>query len=92
MGVRWRVAGRTVAHLFGGEDQLFRLVVRAEPREVMAFELQGPPYFRATWGRDVVGLVVDDDTDWDEGAELVVDSYCVRAPADLAAQVSRPTP
>ena len=24
-GVRWRVGGATVAHVFGGEDQLFRV-------------------------------------------------------------------
>lgn len=89
-GVRWRVGGATVAHLFGGEDQQFRLVVRAELAEVMAFELQGAPYFRTPWGSNVVGLLLDDSTDWAEVAELVVDSYCVQAPSRLAARVDRP--
>lgn len=89
-GVRWRVGSATVAHLFGGEDQQFRLVVRAELDEVMAFELQGHPYFRTPWGSNVVGMLVDDATDWGEVAELVVDSYCVQAPPRLAAQVDRP--
>jgi hypothetical protein len=89
-GVRWRVGSATVAHVFGGEDQLFRITFRAEPDEVMAFEHLGAPYFRSSWGRNVVGMLVDDDTDWDELAELLTDSYCIQAPATLAAQVSRP--
>ena len=89
-GVRWRVGSATVAHVFGGEDQLFRLTFRAEPDEVMAFEHLGAPYFRAGWGRNVVGMLLDDDTDWEEVAELLTDSYCLQAPERLAARVERP--
>src|SRR5215203_2923779 len=39
----------------------------------------------------VVGLVLDDDTDWDELAELLTDSYCVQAPRALAERVPRPS-
>jgi YjbR len=90
VGTRWRVGQSTVAHVFGGEDQLFRITFRAEADEVMAFEHLGPPYFRAGWGRNVVGLLLDDDTDWDELAELLTDSFCLQAPAALASQVHRP--
>jgi hypothetical protein len=90
VGVRWRVRGATVAHAFGGEDQLFRVVFRAEPDEVMAFEHLGPPYFRTGWGRNVVGMLLDERTDWVELAELLTDSYCLQAPAKLAEQVPRP--
>jgi hypothetical protein len=90
VGVRWRVRSRTVAHVFGGEDQLFRIVFHAEPDEVMAFAHLGAPYFRAGYGRDVVGLLLDDDTDWVELAELLTESYCLRAPAELADTVERP--
>ena len=89
-GVCWRVGNATVAHVFGGEDQLFRITFRADPDEVMALEHLGPPYFRASWGRNVVGLLLDDDTDWGELAELLTDSYCIQAPVALAAQVQRP--
>jgi hypothetical protein len=89
-GVRWRVSEATVAHVFGGEDQRFRITFRAELSELMAFERLGSPYFRASWGENVVGLVLDDDTDWDELAELLTDSYCLQAPARLAEQVPRP--
>ncbi len=90
VGTRWRVGSSTVAHVFGGEDQLFRIVFRAEPDEVMALEHLGSPYFRGGWGRNIVGLILDNDTDWDELAELLTDSYCVQAPASLAQRVSRP--
>jgi hypothetical protein len=90
VGVRWRVGADTVAHVFGGEDQLFRITFRAEPDEVMAFEHLGGPYFRSGWGRNVVGMILDDDTDWSELAELLTDSFCLQAPARLAAQVPRP--
>lgn len=89
-GVRWRVRGATVAHVFGGEDQLIRLMFRAEPGEVPAFENLGAPYFRADWGANTVGILVDDGTDWAEVAEMLTDSYCVQAPAELAARVPRP--
>jgi len=90
VGVRWRIGNATVAHVFGGEDQRFRITFRAEPDEVMALEHLGPPYFRAGWGRNVVGLLVDEVTDWTELVELLTDSYCLQAPAALAAHVARP--
>lgn len=92
VGVRWRIAGATVAHVFGGDDQQFRLTFRADPDEVMAFEHLGHPYFRAGWGENVVGLVLDETVDWTEIAELLTDSYCLQAPAHLAAEVDRPGP
>lgn len=90
VGVRWRVGQATVAHVFGGEDQLIRVTFRAEADEVMAFEHLGPPYFRVGWGGNAVGLLLDVDTDWQEVAELLTDSYCIQAPQRLAGLVTRP--
>lgn len=87
-GVRWRVGQATVAHVFGGEDQLFRITFRAEPDEVLAFAHLGPPYFRV--GGNAVGMLLDETTDWQEVAELVTDSYCIQAPDRLASTVERP--
>lgn len=91
-GTRWRVGSATVAHVFGGEDQAFRITFRGEPDEVVAFEHLGHPYFRSGWGSNVIGLVLDEErgVDWDELAELLTDSYCLQAPSHLAAQVVRP--
>lgn len=87
-GTRWRVAGATVTHIFGGHDQLFRLTFRATPDEVMAFEHMGDPYFVV--GGNSVGLLLDERTDWAEITELLTDSYCIQAPPSLAASVQRP--
>jgi len=87
-GVRWRVRKTTVAHVFGGRDQLFRVTFRAEPQEVRAFEHLGHPYFRV--GGNAVGVVLDDGTDWEELGELLTDSYCIQAPRRLADAVDRP--
>ncbi len=91
VGVRWRVGQATVCHLFGGEDQLYRITFRAEPDEVMAFQHLGAPYFKSEWGGNVVGMLVDDDTDWGELAELLTDSFCLQAPQRLAETVERPS-
>lgn len=90
VGVRWRVGAATVAHVYGGEDQLFRVTFRGEPDEVMAFQHLGAPYFKCDWGENVVGLLIDEGTDWEELYELLTDSYCLQAPKSLAERVSRP--
>lgn len=90
-GTRWRVGSATIAHVFGGEDQVFRITLRGEPDEVAAFEHMGEPYFRSGWGGNVIGMVLDDDTDWQELGELLTDSYCIQAPASLADKVARPS-
>ncbi|QDP97893.1 MmcQ/YjbR family DNA-binding protein [Microlunatus elymi] len=91
IGVCWRIRQQTVAHVFGGEDQLFRITFRAEPDEVAAFEHLGPPYFKTDWGSNVVGLVLDRETDWRELRELLTDSYCIQAPMKLAGRLRRPS-
>lgn len=91
-GTRWRVGGATVAHVFGGEDQRFRITFRADPDEVMAFQHLGEPYFNVGWSGNAVGMLLDDDTDWEELGELLTDSYCIQAPQSLAEQVERPDP
>ena len=87
VGTRWRAGGRTIAHVFGGEDGLFRITLRGDPEDVAAFEHVGPSYFKTEWGRNVIGMVLGDggdwrDTDWPEVAEQVTISYLVHAPSD----------
>ncbi|WP_203568766.1 MmcQ/YjbR family DNA-binding protein [Aestuariimicrobium ganziense] len=90
VGVRWRVGHATIVHLFGGEDQQYRIIFRGEPDEVLAFEHMGDPYFRTGWGTNVIGMIIDDDTDWDDVAELLASSYLIQAPKRLAARVVIP--
>ena len=35
----------------------------------------GPPFYQPPWSPMVVGMVLDDGTDWDEVAEPVTESY-----------------
>lgn len=89
-GVRWRVAGATVAHIFGGHDQRFRITFRARDDEVLAFEHMGEPYFVV--GGNAVGMLLDEHTDWQEVAEMVTDSYLIQAPQRLAERVDPTLP
>jgi hypothetical protein len=101
VGVRWRIRNHTFAHLLvvadgkpqaharavGGDGPVTVLTFRAPASEVDAYASLGRPYFYGGWGRDVVGILLDDDTDWDEVEELLADSYRVMAPRKLAARL-----
>jgi YjbR protein len=92
-GIRWRVRKRTFAHvrtIGSGEGTVTRMTFRAPAEELDALASSGPPYYRADWGRDVVGIVLGADTDWPEVAELLTDSFCVMAPQKLIARIDRP--
>ena len=106
VGTRWCVKKRTFAHIATVEDgwppafariaetdgPCTVLIFRSEGEELEVLQQAGPPYLDAGWGRDAVGLFIDDGTDWEEVAELLVESYCVMAPPTLAALVDRPPP
>jgi hypothetical protein len=104
VGVRWRIRQATFAHVLTVDPKRHRayaqavdtatpLVVmtfRAPDDEVGAFANGGPTYFRADWGRNVVGLRFTDHTDWGEVRELLTESYRVQAPKKLAALLPDP--
>lgn len=104
IGTRWRVRKRTFAHVVlveAGSDGAFArvagsdaentvLTFRAPADEVDALTNSGHPYFYAGWGRNVLGMVIEDGTDWNEVAELLTESFCMLAPAKLVARVDRP--
>jgi len=103
-GIRWRVRGRTFAHLLtlvegrpasyaaaaGIDGPAVVVTFRITTQEAELFRQLGLPYFAARWGRDLGGLVLEEDQDWTEVAELVTESYCLLAPAKLVALVPRP--
>lgn len=93
-GTRWMVRKRTFAHVIGveadGADPMVVLAFRSSGDELVALRNAGPPFIVLGWGRDAMGLAIDDDTDWDEVRELVTESYCVMAPKKLVALVDRP--
>ena len=103
-GVRWRIRANTFAHVLtvvAGKPQAYArasgeagaatlLMFRSSGPELDALRAGGQPFFAPVWRADEVGMVLRDDVDWDEVAELVTDSYCLRAPKKLAATVRRP--
>jgi predicted DNA-binding protein (MmcQ/YjbR family) len=61
------------------------LVLRADPDEREALLSIGRPFFAPRANRDRLGVMITDDTDWEEIRELVTDSYRALAPKKLAA-------
>ncbi|MBB4904996.1 MmcQ/YjbR family DNA-binding protein [Actinophytocola algeriensis] len=106
VGTRWLVRKKTFAHVLGISDEYppaytrevpyvgdaTVLTFRADGDELAALVGTGHPFYKPSWHPQVVGMVVEPDADWDEIAELLTESYCLRAPKKLAAQVSRPGP
>jgi hypothetical protein len=45
----------------------------------------GHPFFAPRAGRDRIGVLLTDDTEWEEVRELVTESYRVLAPKKLTA-------
>lgn len=95
VGTRWMVRKRTFAHVLGvdvaGAGVQVVLAFRSAGEELEVLRRAGHPFVVLGWGRDAIGLVLDDRTDWDEVGELVTESFCVMAPKKLAALVDRPT-
>ncbi len=104
VGTRWRIRTKTFAHVLvvdegrpqaharalGHDGPAVILTFRAGGEELEVLQHAGPPFFSPVWFEDIVGLELDDATDWDEVAELCTESYCRLAPQKLAAFVPRP--
>ncbi len=105
VGTRWRVRTKTFAHVLAIADGWPPAYARAAstdgPATVLTFrsrgpELEalgavGPPFFRPVWHPEAVGMVLTDEVDWDEIAELLTESYCTLAPPALVSRVDRPS-
>jgi hypothetical protein len=104
VGTRWRVRTKTFAHVLtisdgwppayaeaaGTDGPACVLTFRARGPELEVLRLAPKPFFKPVWFPDIVGLVLDDATDWDEVGELLTESYCALAPQKLVALVDRP--
>ena len=102
-GVRWRVRSKTFAHVLVAQEgytSAYRevtgvtepttvLTFRSSGDELLALIHLGPPFYRPPWSPTIVGMVLDGDTDWDEVAELVTESYRFCAPQKLRRQLDR---
>ncbi len=92
-GTRWCVRKRSFAHVLTHDAPTGTTTVvsfRSAGAELAALLASGHPFFRPGWGDNVVGMVLDGATDWDEVGELMTESYCTMAPRKLVALVDRP--
>ena len=104
VGTRWRIRTKTFGHVahiedgwppayvraVGSDGPLTVLTFRSDGPELEALAASGHPFFKPVWWTDVVGMILDEATDWVEVAELLTESYCLLAPKKLTAQVDRP--
>ena len=95
VGTRWVVRRRTFAHLLeivdGYPPSFAAAAMTAGPATVLTFRagaeldavLAGPAAFGPLWNRDDVGIRLAEHPDRAELAELIQDSYRLRAPKTL---------
>jgi hypothetical protein len=101
VGTRWRIRTQTFAHVLvidsgwppayaraaGSDGPLTVLTFRSSGAELDALANTGHPFFKPEWFPDIVGMVLEDDVDRGEVAELVTESYCALAPRRSAGLV-----
>lgn len=103
VGTRWMVRKHNFAHVLvvaegwppayaraaGSDGPITVLTFRSSAR-LDARRFTRRPFFKPVWWPDIAGIAIDAQTDWDEIADLVADSYCLLAPKKLASLVERP--
>ena len=103
IGTRWRIRGRTFAHVLdirdGGPPAFAKAAGTDGPAEVLIFRSRGIElaalsarvgFFAPGWGPEVVGMMLDASVDRVELGELITESYCTRAPTKLIALLGLP--
>jgi hypothetical protein len=94
-GVRWRIRGRTLAHLETREDDNgpLTIVTFHAGEECDVLTAVGHPFFPG-WGPGLIAMVLTDDatTDWEDLRELLTESYCLLAPRNLIARLGSTRP
>ncbi|MDI9929202.1 MmcQ/YjbR family DNA-binding protein [Rhodococcus sp. IEGM 1354] len=103
VGTRWRVRGRTFAHILDivdGTPPAFATAAGTDgPAHVLVFRSSGTEldalskrdgFFAPSWGPEIIGMLLDESVDRTELGELITESYCTRAPKKLVALLRRP--
>ncbi len=97
VGTRWCVRGKNFAHVLmveSGWPPAYARAARTDgPACLLTFrtldrifdpvDFDRAPYFRPVWFPNIVGMVIDEATDWDAVARLLAVSYRVLAPKAL---------
>ncbi len=96
-GIRWEVRKKNFVHVVdiqdgrppvfareaGSNGPLCVLTFRCPLDEVESYRRTGNPYFVPPWFANLVGVRINEQIDWDELGEMIIDSYRVCAPKRL---------
>lgn len=94
VGTRWRIGKKTFAHVLivneGWPPAYAKAAKTDGPACVLTFRSQLPlvddetfrkaPFFKPVWWPDIVGVMLDNHTDWNDIALLLETSYRLLAP------------
>ncbi len=97
VGIRWEVRKKNFVQIVdiqdgrppvfareaGSDGPLCVLMLRCPLDEVESYRRNGHPYFVPPWFANLIGVRIDEQTDWKELGELIIDSYRVCAPKRL---------
>jgi predicted DNA-binding protein (MmcQ/YjbR family) len=85
----FRVNNKMFAISTSDTDPEHRVTVKAPPGEQRILLETGHPFFLPSYvgSKGWIGILLDDDSDWSEVAELVEDSYRLIAPKRLIAEL-----
>jgi hypothetical protein len=103
VGTRWMVRKKNFAHVLminegapaayaeaaGCDGPACVLTFRSPQPALGAPRFRHHPFFRPVWFANISGVFIEPTTDWDDLTVLLIESYCVLAPKQLAAQVER---
>lgn len=102
-GVRWMIAKKNFAHVVhienGWPPAYAEAAHTAGPASVLTFRMPiaqltlpryaRTPFFKPVWFADIIGLLIDARTDWDDVAGFLTASYAMLAPKKLVARLDR---
>jgi hypothetical protein len=97
VGTRWVVAKKNFAHVLmlaagwppayaraaGSDGPACLLTFRCAQPSVTVPRFARAPFFRPPWFPNIVGMFIEDNTDWDDVSALLTASYRVLAPRKL---------
>lgn len=101
-GTRWMIRRKNFGHVLeieNGWPPAYAAAASSKgPMYVLTFrtggelseppEFNGYPFFRPGWFPNIIGMILDDDVDWEHVCQYLTKSYCELAPKKLAALAS----
>lgn len=101
-GTRWKIGRHNFAHVLaidagwppayakaaGSSGPLVVVTFRVPASKLETARFTRRPYFKPVWWPDIAGMAIDADTDWDEVAMRLADSYRALAPKRLLKSIA----